>query len=152
MKILFVCLGNICRSPLADGLMRKKVAEKELDWTVDSCGTAAYHIGNLPDSRTRANAAEHGVDLNMLRARQFEVEDFDNFDHIYVMDQSNYNNVKAVARNPQDMDKVQLCLSVLENSDYTEVPDPYYGGEQGFETVFQLLDKATDEILANGIK
>jgi protein-tyrosine phosphatase len=148
MKILMVCLGNICRSPLADGLLRHKVAQKNLPISVDSAGTNGYHIGNAPDIRTQQNARKHGVDLSFLRARKFVVEDFDLFDRIYAMDKSNYSNILSLARNEEDKAKVTMLLSLLPEGYEQEVPDPYFGGEEGFEHVFQLLDKATDILVA----
>ena len=142
-----VCLGNICRSPLADALLRKKVQDRKLDITVDSAGTSDYHIGGQPDKRTQENARNHNVDMSFLRARQFTVEDFDAFDMIYVMDKSNQQNVLSLSTNEDDKNKVKLILDHLINSEYNEVPDPYYGGEQGFELVYSLLDEATDKIL-----
>ena len=149
MKILMVCLGNICRSPMADGLMRKKVQEHKLDVYVDSAGTANYHVGGAPDTRMTQTGKRKGVDISGLRARQFVVSDFDNFDLIYVMDHSNYVNVVRLARNEADRNKVQLILELLPNQIEFEVPDPYYGGQEGFEHVFDLLDKSTDIILNN---
>ncbi len=146
MKILMVCLGNICRSPLADALLRDKVGKKKLDVFIDSAGTAAYHIGKQADTRTRANAAKHGLGMDFLRARQFQSSDFQEFDRIYVMDRSNYRDVSELAKNPTDMKKVQLILELIDEV-VLEVPDPYYGGEQGFENVYKLLDKATDKII-----
>jgi protein-tyrosine phosphatase len=146
MKILMVCLGNICRSPLADALLRKKIANKGLDVEVDSAGTSSFHIGHQPDERTQENAKKHNLDMSFLRARQFVKSDFQVFDQIYVMDRSNAYNVLEFAENDDERNKVKLILDVL--SDKTkEVPDPYYGGETGFENVYNLLDRATDEIL-----
>ena len=147
MKILMVCLGNICRSPLADGLMRKKVQEHKLDVYVDSAGTANYHVGGAPDERMTQTARRKGVDISKLQARQFVVSDFDAFDIIYVMDRSNYDNVVRLARNEADRNKVQLILELLPNKTEIEVPDPYYGGQDGFEHVFDLLNRATDVII-----
>ena len=147
MKILMVCLGNICRSPLADGLMRKKVQEHKLDVYVDSAGTANYHVGGAPDERMTQTARRKGVDISKLQARQFVVSDFDAFDIIYVMDRSNYDNVVRLARNEADRNKVQLILELLPNKTEIEVPDPYYGGQDGFEHVFDLLHRATDVII-----
>ena len=149
MKILMVCLGNICRSPMADGLMRKKVREHKLDVYVDSAGTANYHVGGAPDTRMTQTAKRKGVDISGLQARQFVVSDFDDFDLIYVMDHSNYDNVVRLARNETDRNKVQLILELLPNQIEIEVPDPYYGGQEGFEDVFDLLDQSTDIILNN---
>lgn len=148
MKILMVCLGNICRSPLADGLLRHKVQRDGISATVDSAGTANYHVGGPPDERMTETAMNNGIDISYLRARQFEVHDFDNFDLIYVMDQSNYSNVTRLARNEKDITKVKLILLELGESErISEVPDPYYGGQGGFDHVFDLLDRATDVIM-----
>ena len=149
MKILMVCLGNICRSPLADGLLRKKIAENKLDIEVDSAGTSAYHAGNTPDERTIENALRHNLDLSKLRARQFKKEDFQEFDLIYAMDRMNYYNVLELADSDEDREKVKLILAELPDESLNEVPDPYYSGEQGFEKVYQLLDAATDAIVEN---
>jgi protein-tyrosine phosphatase len=149
MKILMVCLGNICRSPMADGLMRKKVHEHKYNVYVDSAGTTNYHVGGAPDARMTEIAKRKGVDISGLQARQFVVADFDTFDLIYVMDHSNYDNVVRLARNEADRSKVQLILELLPNQMENEVPDPYYGGQDGFERVFDLLDKSTDIILNN---
>ena len=149
MKILMVCLGNICRSPMADGLMRKKVQDHNLDTYIDSAGTANYHVGGAPDARMTQIAKRKGIDISGLQARQFVVSDFDTFDLIYVMDQSNYNNVVLLARSESDRSKVQLILELIPNQIEIEVPDPYYGGQEGFEHVYDLLDKSTDIILNN---
>lgn len=147
MKILMVCLGNICRSPLADALMRKKVKERGLEIIVDSAGTSSFHLGHAPDIRTQENAKKHNLDMSFLRARQFVKSDFQEFDRIYVMDRNNAYNVLELAETEADRAKVFLLLDVLEDSTRTEVPDPYYGGEKGFEKVYQLLDLATDKII-----
>ena len=147
MKILMVCLGNICRSPLADALLRQKVKDQNLDITVDSCGTSAFHIGNPPDKRTQENALKHGLNMSFLRARQFVQSDFQEFDWIFVMDRENEYNVLQLANSEEDRAKVRLLLQLIPEEKYTEVPDPYYGGNQGFELVYQLLDKATDAVL-----
>lgn len=152
-KILMVCLGNICRSPMADGLMRKKVKDNNLNVVVDSAGTAAWHVGKAPDPRMRATGKEKNVPIDELRARQFVVSDFDEFDRIFVMDISNYDNVISLARNEEDKEKVELLLNLTHPGEDLEVPDPYYGGDEGFQHVFQLLDDATnvllDELLAD---
>lgn len=146
-----VCLGNICRSPLADGLLRKKVAEEGLNVEVDSAGTAAYHVGNPPDIRMQATAKSKGCPIDNLRARQFVVEDYDRFDRIYVMDQSNKRNVLSLARDAQDEAKVEMLLNLSHPNMDLEVPDPYYGGDQGFLEVYNLVDEATD-VLINELK
>ncbi len=149
MKILMVCLGNICRSPMADGLLRKKVENEKLDVIVDSAGTSNHHVGEAPDHRMRATAKKFGFPIDDLKARQFIVGDFDEFDKIYVMDSSNFNNVNSLSRNENDKSKVKLILNELYPSENRAVPDPYYGGEQGFIDVFNMLDKATDVIINN---
>lgn len=139
-KVLMVCLGNICRSPLAEGILRSKLPQDL--FTVDSAGTAAYHINSTPDSRSVAVAQKHSLDISNLRGRQFKVEDFDRFDIIYVMDRSNYNNVVHLARNKNDNLKVKMILNeVYPNQNY-DVPDPYYGGDSGFDNVYKMLNEA----------
>ena len=139
MRILMVCLGNICRSPLAEGILRAKAGSQ---CVVDSAGTANYHVGEAPDSRMTATASLHQIDISNLRGRQFKVSDFDAFDRIYVMDQSNYRNVCALSPNASSTAKVQYLLS-----NQAEVPDPYYGGDAGFEQVYELLNQACERIL-----
>ncbi|MGI9527717.1 MAG: low molecular weight protein-tyrosine-phosphatase [Weeksellaceae bacterium] len=143
-SFLMVCLGNICRSPLAEGLLKSKVSE---DILVDSAGTSAQHAGELPDPRSIEIATKYQLDITDQRSRKFTVDDFDNFDKIYVMDSSNYNNVKKVARNDQDMDKVELIMNELYPNQNQTVPDPYFGGASGFEHVYEMLDQATDKIV-----
>lgn len=147
LKILMVCLGNICRSPLADGILRQKIIENKLDVYVDSCGTSSYHVGALPDERMMNTAKNHGFDLSNLMARQFKKSDFLNFDIIYVMDASNYNNVIALSSSEEDKQKVVFFLNELYPNSNMAVPDPYFGGEQGFEDVFKLVDETTDVII-----
>ncbi len=149
MKILMVCLGNICRSPLADGVLRKKVRDNGLSVEVDSCGTSSYHIGELPDARMMKTALSHGYDLSSLKARQFVKQDFVDFDVIYVMDSSNYNNVMSLANTVEDKNKVKFFLNELNPNSNMAVPDPYFGGDQGFEDVFNLIDSTTDVIINN---
>ncbi len=146
-KILMVCLGNICRSPLAEGILREKTNRLGIAVQIDSAGTSNYHIGDHPDKRTIANAKKNDIDISSLKARQFAVTDFDVFDMIFVMDTSNYTNVIALARNEADKNKVELILNRLHPSSNMPVPDPYFGGEQGFQEVFELLDKACDAII-----
>ena len=144
-KILFVCLGNICRSPLAEGIMLHLKSKHNLQIEIDSAGTAHYHIGEAPDKRTIANAKKNGVDLSALRARQFSSSDFDEFDKIYVMDKSNFKNVIALAK--QDSHKNKVSLFLENNSDgLLEVPDPYYGTEDDFENVFKLVHKHCERL------
>ena|SRR5690606_8324785 len=143
--VLMVCLGNICRSPLAEGILKSKVDPTKV--SVDSAGTANYHIGKGPDPRSIATAANYNIDITDQRARQFTVDDFDKFDHIFAMDKENYKNIISLARNKSDQEKVGLMLDVLNSPEIKEVPDPYYGGDQGFEHVYQLLDQATDVVV-----
>ena len=148
MRILMVCLGNICRSPLAEGILQSKVSA---DVKVDSAGTAAYHVGELPDSRSIAVAKKYGIDLTNQSARKFTVNDFDTFDLIYAMDESNYQDILTLARNTEDKLKVKLILNEVDLNSNKSVPDPYYGGSNGFENVYQLLDEAC-QIIANKIE
>lgn len=146
-KILVVCLGNICRSPLAEGVLLHMVEQHQLQITIDSAGTSNYHIGEAPDYRTIANARKHKIDLTPLRARQFTQSDFDSFDRIFVMDKSNHQNVLSLARNEHDKAKVDLFLNILHPGKNMEVPDPYFGGEEGFEHVFNLVWKASEKLI-----
>lgn len=140
-----ICLGNICRSPLAEGILASKVND---NYFVDSAGTAGYHIGNPPDSRSIDIADKHGIDISNQKCRQFTVKDFDDFDIIFVMDSSNYQNVMKLTRNQSDKDKVRLIMNELNSGMNESVPDPYYGSDDGFEKVYQMLDKATDAFLS----
>jgi protein-tyrosine phosphatase len=142
-----VCLGNICRSPLADGLLLRKIEAQNLDAIVDSAGTADYHIGKAPDARMIRTAAKHGTALDFLRARQFTSKDFQNFDHILVMDHSNQRNVLKLAQTQDDEKKVEFLLDYLYPNQQLEVPDPYYGTSEDFEAVYQLVDQATDALI-----
>ena len=144
-----VCLGNICRSPLAEGILQSKVHVDKVQ--VDSAGTAAYHEGELPDVRSIEVAKKYGIDLTNQRARKFTVHDFDGFDLIYAMDISNYQNILSLARNTTDEQKVQLILNEIDSESDAEVPDPYYGGNDGFENVYSMLDQAC-EVIATKIK
>jgi len=146
MKILMVCLGNICRSPLAEGIMLEKIKKNNLDAIVDSAGTAAYHTGEKPDLRSMDVARKHGIDISYQRARQFITSDFDNFNMILVMDEENYRNVTSLARNQDDIAKVSMILNHLPERKNIPVPDPYYGGKDGFENVFKMLDQACEAI------
>ena len=149
MKILMVCLGNICRSPLAEGILQSKVNQEQIK--VDSAGTAGYHVGHLPDERSIEVAKNHGIDISHQRCRKFTVEDFDLFNIIYVMDQSNYQDILMLARNIADKQKVQMILNEVDPNSNQNVPDPYYGGDEGFEKVYQMLNEAC-EIIASKIQ
>jgi protein-tyrosine phosphatase len=148
MKILMVCLGNICRSPLAEGILKSKLPKDS--FTVDSAGTSNYHINELPDSRSIEVAKKHSIDITKQRGRQFTSEDFDTFDLIYAMDTSNYKNIIKLARNPEDISKVKFILDEILNYNLKDVPDPYYGGGNGFDAVYEMLDTAC-EIIANKV-
>lgn len=143
-KILMVCLGNICRSPLAEGILQSKLPKDK--FLVDSAGTGGWHSGELPDKRSIETAKNKGLDITNQRARQFKTSDFDTFDHIYVMDMSNYKNVLSLSQNEIQKSKVKLILNELFPNENVEVPDPYYGGQNGFEQVYEMLDKACDII------
>lgn len=143
-KILMVCLGNICRSPLAEGILKSKLPSEK--FLVDSAGTANYHVGDFPDNRSIEIAHQNDINITDQRGRQFETQDFDNFDFIYVMDRSNYQNVLRLARNDQDKKKVKLILNELYPNENMDVPDPYYGGNDGFKNVYELLNDACDII------
>ena len=145
MKILMVCLGNICRSPLAEGILSSK--GKHLNIEVDSAGTAAYHIGKQPDIRSIEIANKYAIDLNQQRARQFSRADFDEFDIIYAMDTNNYAHLVSLASSETERNKIRMILNEINPNAYQSVPDPYYGGDNGFQDVYNMLDKACDKII-----
>lgn len=147
MKILMVCLGNICRSPMAQGILENKAAEKGIDITVDSAGTSDYHIDQEPDHRAIAKSKEYGIDISHYRGRQIDVSDFKTFDRILVMDASNYENTLLVAESDDDKSKVEMILNLSNPNSNMSVPDPYFGGEEGFENVYRLLDSACDVLI-----
>jgi len=140
-----VCLGNICRSPLAEGILKAKTFLSDVE--IDSAGTASYHVGSRPDKRSIAVAKKNNIDISNLTGRQFEVSDFDNFDLIYAMDNSNFQNIIALARNDEDKQKVKLILNEIFPGENLDVPDPYTGGMHGFETVYKMLNQACDAIV-----
>lgn len=142
-----VCLGNICRSPMAEGILRKKIEATGLKVVVDSAGTGGWHAGEPPDSRAIHTAKKFGVDISGLVARKFSASDFDRFDFIYVMDNSNLQDVLAAARNEKDAEKVKLLLDLDETIRHREVPDPWYGGAEGFTEVFLMMDKACEALI-----
>lgn len=141
-----VCLGNICRSPLAEGILKNKVTENQLGWTVESAGTGSWHIGELPDPRSQEVAQKYGLDITDQRARQFSPYDLEQFDLIYAMDQSNYNDIIKHAKDMSEINKVQMILNELEPDSNRAVPDPYWD-DDGFEKVYKMLDKACDQII-----
>ncbi len=146
VKILMVCLGNICRSPLAEGLLEAKLPKGR--FTVDSAGTGHWHVGKQPDQRSIDTANRNGLDISHQKCRLFTVDDFDEFDYIYVMDNSNLNDVLAMARNANDRAKVSMILDVLFPGERVDVPDPYFGMENGFDNVYKMLDQACEAIAA----
>ena len=142
-----VCLGNICRSPLAEGILAHKT--KHLNLEVDSAGTAAYHVGKLPDSRSIEIANKYNIDLSKQRARQFSRADFDTFDIIYVMDTNNYAHLISLADNKEELNKIRMILNEINPNACESVPDPYYGGENGFQNIYNMLEKACNKIAQN---
>lgn len=148
MRVLFVCLGNICRSPTAEGVFRHRVREAGLEERIhiDSAGTGDWHVGKAPDSRTCRAARLRGYDLSGLRARQFQREDFERFDLVLAMDRSNLRHIQAV-RPATAWAELDLFLRRYDMA-LDEVPDPYYGGEDGFEQVLDLIERASDALLA----
>jgi protein-tyrosine phosphatase len=146
MKILMVCLGNICRSPLAEGILKHKVTQQGLNWEVDSAGTGAYHAGNLPDNRSIAVARKYGIDITDQRARQIKMSDFEEFDWIFVMDVSNYRNVVSLAKTEVAKAKVVMIRNLVSAGGNEQVPDPYWG-DDGFENVYQMLDEACEVLI-----
>ena len=147
MKILMVCLGNICRSPLAEGILTHKTKSSNIE--VDSAGTAGYHVGQLPDSRSIEIAKKYNIDLSKQRARQFSRADFDRFDIIYAMDTNNYTHLISLASNNDERNRIKLILNEINPDLWESVPDPYYGGENGFQIVYDMLDKACDKIVSS---
>ena len=142
-----VCLGNICRSPLAEGILQSKLDTNF--FSVDSAGTAAYHIGELPDQRSIAVAKKHGIDISNQRARKFDIKDFIEFDVIYAMDKENYQNICSLAKKDAEIHKVKMILNEVNPSQNLSVPDPYYAGVKGFQNIYQLLDEACEKISKN---
>ena len=143
VKVVMVCLGNICRSPLAEGILQSKVSKNIF---VDSAGTANYHVGEMPDKRSIAVAKKHGIGISGQRCKHFTSNHFEEFDYIYVMDESNYENVLKLAPTEEAKQKIKLILNETSPNLNLEVPDPYYGGADGFEDVYQMLDKACSVI------
>ena len=144
VKIIMVCLGNICRSPLAEGILASKLPKGK--FTVDSAGTGSWHIGRQPDERSIAVAKKNKINISTQKGRQFSVADFDAFDYIYVMDSSNYNDVVELAKTQDHRDKVQMILNDLFPNENVDVPDPYFGLPNGFEIVYNMLDEVCEVI------
>jgi protein-tyrosine phosphatase len=147
MRILMVCLGNICRSPLAEGILQHKAWQQGLQWTVESAGTGNWHIGEAPHPLSTKVAKLNGVDISKQRARQFVKEDFERFDFIYVMDSSNYNEVKRMSGKRFDEAKIDLLLNELYPGQNRNVPDPWFGEEDGYHTVFAMIEQACEKVI-----
>ncbi len=147
MKILMVCLGNICRSPLAEGILQHKANALKLNWQVDSAGTAGYHVGEAPHRLSQKVAKQNGIDISQQQCRQFVKEDMLYYDLIYVMDTSNYNDVKNISKELWNEQKVDLLLNELYLGENKNVPDPWYGNEDGYHTVFEMIDRACEKIV-----
>jgi len=150
VKVLFICMGNICRSPTAEGVFRHLVNQAGLadQIFIDSAGTHAYHIGNPPDQRAQAAAIKRKIDLSSQRARKVETADFEEFDYLLAMDHSNYSELEYICPNEYE-DRLSLFLNFANNSSEQEVPDPYYGEGQGFEQVLDLVEDAASGLLAS---
>jgi protein-tyrosine phosphatase len=147
MKILMVCLGNICRSPLAEGIMQYKANQAGLNWEVDSAGTSGWHIGEPPHRLSQKIAKLNGVDICNQRGRKLEASDFETFDRIYFMDSSNYNDARRIAGKYWDESKVDLLLNELYPAENRSVPDPYYGNEDGYHQVYEMIAAACDKVI-----
>ncbi len=146
MKILMVCLGNICRSPLAEGILKSKIEKHQLPWTVDSAGTSAWHVGERPDMRSIEIARKYSIDISGQRARQFSPYDFEKFDRIYAMDAANYNDVIRLSLHDGEKEKVAMILNESHPGTNKQVPDPYWN-DNGFDEVFKMLDEACEAIV-----
>lgn len=147
MKILMVCLGNICRSPLAEGIMQHKADKAGLNWSVDSAGTGNWHVGDPPHKLSQKVAGKNGIDICSQKGRQFKAADMQEFDRVYFMDEENYSDARLMAGPLWEDSRADLLLNTLYPGEDRSVPDPYYGGEQGFHEVFDLVASACDAIL-----
>ncbi len=141
-----VCLGNICRSPLAEGILRHKVAQRGLDWQIESAGTGNWHVGHPPDPRSVAVASKYGIDICEQRGQHFQSADFERFDKILVMDSQNFQDVLRLAKTDEQRAKVELILNYSHPGENRSVPDPYWN-DNGFESVYAMLDAACDRFL-----
>jgi protein-tyrosine phosphatase len=148
MKILMVCLGNICRSPLAEGILKHKAAAAGLNWTVESAGTNSYHIGEAPHRLSQKVAKLYGVDICDQRARRFTAEDLDRYDKIYAMAADVIDDMKQIAGRRWNPGKVDLLLNEIHPGANEDVPDPWYGEEPGYHDVYKLIEAACDRILS----
>lgn len=146
-----VCLGNICRSPLAEGVLRHKAQQKGLNWHIESAGTGAWHVGQAPDPRSQKVALLHGIDISKQKAQQFSPYHLETFDKIYAMDSSNYQDIIRHAKNELEKNKVELLMNNTEPGKNKAVPDPYYD-DNLYEVVYQMIDEACEEIVRKGIE
>ena len=147
MRILMVCLGNICRSPLAEGILKDKVEKAGLNWFIDSAGTNGYHIGEAPHKLSQKVARLNGIDICQQKARQFVKEDFDRFDKIYAMADDVLDDIKRIAKNKFDPTKADFLMNELFPEQNVSVPDPWYGPEPGYHQVYKLIDDACEAII-----
>ncbi|HNP22166.1 MAG TPA: low molecular weight protein-tyrosine-phosphatase [Panacibacter sp.] len=152
MKVLMVCLGNICRSPLAEGILQHKAKQAGLKWLVDSAGTSNYHIGDQPHQLSQKVAMINGIDISRQKARQFSKDDMVKFDKIYVMDSQNYQDVKVISREFWNEDRVKLLLNESHPGSNMNVPDPWFGTEDGYHKVYQLISDACEAIVHKTIQ
>ena len=146
MKVLMVCLGNICRSPLAEGILQHKIESRSLPWEVDSAGTGSWHTGQQPDARSIATARKHGIDITRQRARQIKNWDLSQYDLILTMDSQNYQDVMRLAIGEQQQEKIRLIMNYAFPGQNRSVPDPYWN-DDGFEQVFEMLDQACEALI-----
>ena len=147
MKILLVCLGNICRSPMAEGILRDMIRKQGLDWSTDSAGTGDYHVGEQPDKRAMKAMLDHDIDISDLRARQLHASDFEAFDVLLAMDANNLQNMRRLAPSKEHAMKARLMMDHAPHHALREVPDPYFGGDEGFEEVYQMLTIACANLI-----
>lgn len=147
MRILMVCLGNICRSPIAEGVLKHKLDQHQLSWTVDSAGTESYHIGEAPHRLSQKICMANGIDISSQRARRFTKADLQSFDKIYALADDVYEEIRQIVGANADMTHVDLLLNELEPGADASVPDPYYGGEDGYIVVYDMIDKTCDAII-----
>ena len=148
MRILMVCLGNICRSPIAEGILKHKAKEQGLDWTIDSAGTESYHIGEAPHRFSQKICKKHGIDISDQRARRFTREDFEFYDKIYALADDVFEEIRRIGGMQADLSKVDLLLNELHDNCNASVPDPWYGGEDGYLPVFRMIDQACEAIVS----
>ena len=146
MKILFVCTGNICRSPLAEGILKDKLNKRKIKAVIDSAGLEYFHVGDPPDKRAIEIALKHGIDISQHRGRLFNNNDFDKFDKIFIMDPYHYTSLAGIARNDKEMEKVDYIMNVVSPGKNIPVNDPWYDGMEAFEKVFHQLELACEKI------